>query len=607
MKKILLGMIALLAFVFTAQADNIVSGQKYKIVSLDGTKALSCGSKAANDVKLTMNALSDTEQGQVWVFNQNGEYWNITSDLGAFNIDNPSANHGKFENQVVLWNSGSGNNQKWSFVAADDDSYYMVPFENANKCYALDADGKFTFQDKGTDTRVKLVKYVEPVIVIDGIQSGAYYRICTEDGKTALSNNGSAANDRVLTMDAIDNMEEGQIWQITRKGNYWQIKSFVGNVCIDNPAESHSKFSNQVIQWQTSGGKNQQWTFEPVEGGFYYMVPFENAEKCYGYNEVNNTLVFQDKGGKGTKLKLVRTEAPSYAKAVVDGYYALQAISSFPAYNYASEGKFLSFNANGFASLTANYTYAASRLKVQTNENGVTTITLPQADDKKVVLNSNSLKAVSEVPATGVDSFVLFMNTAALTLDTEIAIHAGNTTSAASNTSLSVVAANAAGNGVAVSNALVKNNFNFRLVALPADKDIDKLNETIEEAEKLATSGTLNEEQLAGLKAAITQAKDELNYPYVTKKEITSDVEALVATMAELKTNGTIGKNNTTGIDNAEVNGVSVSVVNHVIVVKNAANYDIFNADGKLQPKHTALPNGAYVVVADGKTFKVAF
>lgn len=70
MKKILLGMIALLAFVFTAQADNIVSGQKYKIVSLDGTKALSCGSKAANDVKLTMNALSDTEQGQVWVFNQ---------------------------------------------------------------------------------------------------------------------------------------------------------------------------------------------------------------------------------------------------------------------------------------------------------------------------------------------------------------------------------------------------------------------------------------------------------------------------------------------------------------------------------------------------------
>lgn len=607
MKKIFLGIIALLAFVFTAQADNIVSGQKYKILSLDGTKALSCGSNAARDAILTMNAVSDDEVGQVWVFNQNGEYWNVTSNLGAFNIDNPSASHSKFQNQVVLWDSGNGDNQKWSFVAADDDSYYMVPRENAEKCYALDADGKFTFQDKGDDTRVKVVKYNEPVVIIDGIESGAYYRICTEDGKTALSNNGSAANDRVLTMDAIDNMEEGQIWQITRKGNYWQIKSFVGNVCIDNPAESHSKFSNQVIQWQTSGGKNQQWTFEPVEGGFYYMVPFENAEKCYGYNEINNTLVFQDKGGEGTKLKLVRTDAPSYAKAIVDGYYALQAISSFPAYNYASEGKFLSFNASGTASLSANYTYAASRLKVQTNEQGVTTISLPQADGKKVVLNGTGLKAVTEVPATGVDSFVLFMNTEALTLDTEIAIHAGNTTSAASNTNLSVVAANTLGSSVAVSNALVKNNFNFRLVALPANKAIDKLNETIKEAEELVASGALSTEELAGLKAALVVAKSELNYPYVTEKDVTADVEALVDEMAKLKANGTIGMNNTTGIDNAETNNISVSVVNHVIVVKNAANYDIYNAAGNLQPKHTALPNGAYVVVANGKTFKVAF
>ena len=84
--------------------------------------------------------------------------------------------------------------------AADDDSYYMVPRENAEKCYALDADGKFTFQDKGDNTRVKVVKYNEPVVIIDGIESGAYYRICTEDGKTALSNNGSAANDRGMPL-----------------------------------------------------------------------------------------------------------------------------------------------------------------------------------------------------------------------------------------------------------------------------------------------------------------------------------------------------------------------------------------------------------------------
>ena len=113
MKKIFLGIIALLAFVFTAQADKIVSGQKYKILSLDGTKALSCGSNAARDAILTMNAVSDDEVGQVWVFNQNGEYWNVTSNLGAFNIDNPSASHSKFQNQVVLWDSGNGDNHNF--------------------------------------------------------------------------------------------------------------------------------------------------------------------------------------------------------------------------------------------------------------------------------------------------------------------------------------------------------------------------------------------------------------------------------------------------------------------------------------------------------------
>ena len=83
MKKIFLTLFALLAFAFNVQADNIVSGQKYKIVTLDGTKALSCGEVAKNDVRLTLTNLSDTEEGQVWVLTQNGDYWGITSAMGA--------------------------------------------------------------------------------------------------------------------------------------------------------------------------------------------------------------------------------------------------------------------------------------------------------------------------------------------------------------------------------------------------------------------------------------------------------------------------------------------------------------------------------------------
>lgn len=93
MKKIFLTLFALLAFAFNVQADNIVSGQKYKIVTLDGTKALSCGEVAKNDVRLTLTNLSNAEEGQVWVLTQNGDYWGITSAMGAFNIDNPSEAH----------------------------------------------------------------------------------------------------------------------------------------------------------------------------------------------------------------------------------------------------------------------------------------------------------------------------------------------------------------------------------------------------------------------------------------------------------------------------------------------------------------------------------
>ena len=172
MKKIFLTLLALLAVTFTAQADAIVSGQQYKIVTLDGTKALTCGATAKNDVTLTLADLSDTDGGQVWTLTANGDYWGITSALGNFNIDNPSSNHDGFHNQLCLWQTNGGNNQKWTFEAADDDTYYMIPFENAAKCYALDADGKFTFQDKAADTRVKLVKYVEPEVTINGITSG---------------------------------------------------------------------------------------------------------------------------------------------------------------------------------------------------------------------------------------------------------------------------------------------------------------------------------------------------------------------------------------------------------------------------------------------------
>lgn len=607
MKKIFFTLFALLAVAFSAQADGLVSGQQYKIVTLDGTKALSCGSTAKNDVTLTLNTLSDNEGGQVWTLTQNGDYWGITSSLGAFNIDNPSSNHSGFNNQLCLWQTNGGNNQKWTFEEAGDDTYYMIPFENADKCYAEDADGKFTFQDKGADTRVKVVKYVEPVITIDGITSGKYYRICSPDGSMALSNNGSTANDLVVSMTATNQSDEGQIWQISRSGNYWQIKSYCGNVCLDNPSEAHDKFNNQLIQWRTSGGNNQKWVFEVVDDD-YYMIPFQNttdADKCYGYNE-DGVFIYQNKGNENTRLRLIEAVPPTCPIAQVNGYYALQAISTYPAYNYTSEGRFISFTENGTSNLSKEYTYAHSRLSISTDADGHATLTLPQADNKVVTLEGTTLKATDNV--ANATPFTLFMNTDELGIDTRVALHAGETTTVPVTSSLKLVSANEAGTGLNVAVSALANSFSFRLVALSAADDVEQLKALIDEAK--AITG-LSGDDAAQFAAAIAQAQSELDYPYLTQQDVVLDMSDLQTAIDKAKASlagANSQKNlngNVTAIDETQSNAVRIEAKNHSIKVYNAQNVRIFNAAGQRQLNGSSLPTGTYVVKADGKVVKV--
>jgi hypothetical protein len=454
MKKIFLTLFALLAFAFNVQADNIVSGQKYKIVTLDGTKALSCGEVAKNDVRLTLTNLSNAEEGQVWVLTQNGDYWGITSAMGAFNIDNPSEAHDKFENKLCLWQTNGGDNQKWTFEKADDNSYYMVPFENAEKCYGYNADGTMTFQDKTSAVRVKLVE-AKPV---------------------------------------------------------------------------------------------------------------------------------------------------SLANAVANGYYCIQAVSVFPDYNYNSEGRFVSFDANGNASLSTDYTYQGSRLLISTNDEGVATLTLPQSG-ANVTVDGNTVKSATTAEAS---KFVLFLDEDEWTLDSHLAIHAGSTTDAKSGSTLSFVAPNAAGSALTIANKVAKNAFTFRLVPLPASAETDRLQQSVSSAQQALA--TLEGEKAEALKQAIALAQSELDYPYLTANDVAYDVEVLNGKVAELTGQGDSSVKNfgeVTSINNNQTSAAKVYTKFGGIVVENANHYSIYNAAGQQVNNSTALPHGTYVVVADGQVVKV--
>ena len=438
----------------------------------------------------------------------------------------------------------------------------------------------------------------------DDVVSGQTYRICTLDGAYALTNGGSSSNDVVLKMAAVNDEDEGQLWEITANGSYWQIKSVVGNVCVDNPSESHAKWSNQVLQWQTSGGNNQKWTFKTAEGG-YYMVPYENSSKAYGYND-DGTFTLKTQGDEGTVVTLVRASLPSAPTASPSGFYAIQAVSTYPKYNYTSDGRFLSVSSTGTISLTTDYTYEKSRFYIQTGTNGVATITLPQAE--RYLYTGTALKSAktTDTSNSAANHFVFFTNEETLGLNTLVGIHTESTTTASSSEELKFLAATTAGTGVTISTTSVAKSYAFRLVPLPAASDVETLANAI--AEATALRATLTGDAATKVDSLIAAAQEELDYPYLTKKDVAADVQDLLDGIAPYKqsTGENIG-GSTTSIDAAQTTNVSVSVRNRVIIVEGASAYSVYNAAGQLQPKNTPLTNGTYFVVADGKTYSIAF
>lgn len=436
--------------------------------------------------------------------------------------------------------------------------------------------------------------------------SGNTYRICTPDGALALTNGGSASNNVVLRMTAVDESDEGQLWELTESSGYWQIKSSVGNVCADNPSESHAKWSNQLLQWQTSGGNNQKWKFVEADDGNYFMVPYESSAKCYGYND-DGTFTLRAKTEANSQIKLVKATLPSAAKPLPDGYYALHAVSAYPSYNYMSEGRFLSFTTGGSPSLATSYTYQKSRFLLRTDADGVTTISLPQSG-LYVYLNSASLKGAKETVDTYRDkaSFVFYMNTDELGFDTHVAILAGNTTEAALSESQKYVAANSTGSNVSVSSLAMSDAFTFRLVPLPAKEEVEKLQSAIAQAEALLATLT-DEQAIADVKAAIAAAQDELDYPYLTPADVVKDMASLLK-VTDRYTSGPSTDNasgSTTGVDQAKASSVTVTAANHRIAVVGADHFTVYNAEGRAVSAAGTLPSGVYVVVADGETFKV--
>ena len=88
------------------------------------------------------------------------------------------------------------------------------------------------------------------------------------------------------------------------------------------------------------------------------------------------------------------------------------------------------------------------------------------------------------------------------------------------------------------------------------------------------------------------------------------DIKTLNQKMEDLKNGASASMNQDfnapTGLNDAQSQAIKVYTSNGTIVVENAQTYSIFNAAGQRVAADQKLPNGAYIVVANGQTFKVA-
>lgn len=442
----------------------------------------------------------------------------------------------------------------------------------------------------------------------DDLVSGEYYRICSLDGLSAMSNGGSTANNTILNMQALDESDEGQVWQLTQSSGYWQIKSSCGDVCADNPSESHSKWSDQLLQWKTSGGNNQKWTFLEADNGTFYMIPYEssNKSKGYGYDD-SGRLTYQTKGADNTRFILKRVQSSALPTASVEGYYALQSVSTYPDYIYKSEGRFLTFSSSGSPSLADGYTHENSRLYISPDAEGHLRITLPQRG-KYVYATSSSLRLSDESDESHADAaaFAIYLDTESLTLQSRVCLHIGTDSATNAKSSLKVLYPGTNGSSVTVKSNEVGSSYVFRLVALPAGSESDRLASIISEATSALELG-LSEETQATLKAAIAAAQDELDYPYLTTSDVSKAVDALQTAIDAAKGSAATAPDRATAISPIDSKAApTVKVGNGRISVSGASSVLLYDAAGRsVNATADRLPKGVYIVVADGRSFRV--
>jgi beta-galactosidase len=101
--------------------------------------------------------------------------------------------------------------------------------------------------------------------------TGVMYKIVNSDG-LVLDNRMDSGNGDKIWASSEHAGDEGQLWSLTRVGEYYLISTLYGGKSIDN-ANIHSGDGNATMLWDTDReNANQQWRIEAAENGMYRVT-----------------------------------------------------------------------------------------------------------------------------------------------------------------------------------------------------------------------------------------------------------------------------------------------------------------------------------------------
>ena len=277
-------------------AQAPVDGTAYRIVSPDGSKAMSNRNVPTHDALLYMDNVDQDSEGQQWTFYQVGEAWLVYCYAygQAADMALTSGNPGR----LLQWEATCSNNQCFAVqpVAGEEGLVQLLCASDPSIAMTLQSDGglKMTSDLSSQSTHFRLES--------TGVQHGAniplidrYYAITFAGSDYVLNNRDVKENNAFIYADPTsETSEESRTWQLRRKAsdaNWFQIYNPYAGKAMDMALSSKDV---KPLQWDPSfTNMNQQAKFilvDPEHGLYQIACQKEKTSDVY-YIVVNDREV----------------------------------------------------------------------------------------------------------------------------------------------------------------------------------------------------------------------------------------------------------------------------------------------------------------------------